>query len=126
LKVISLKDCPEFTAGDNSLLREILSPLKDKTLRINYSMAYAKVKPGQRTLLHSLDRSEVYHIIRGKGVMQIHGEKKEVKVGDTIYIPPNAHQRIQNTGKEELIFICIVEPAWEKKGEKVLEETDPG
>ncbi len=39
-----LNDCPEFTAGDNCTLREILHP--DKTdLELRYSLAHAVVKP---------------------------------------------------------------------------------
>ena len=124
MKVITLEECAEFIGGDNSILREILNPLKDKTLKIRYSIAHARVKPGERTLLHSLDRTEVYHIIQGKGIMHIDEEEKEVKAGDTIYIPPNSRQRIQNTSDKELIFVCIVDPTWEKEGEEILEETD--
>ncbi|NOX71759.1 MAG: cupin domain-containing protein [Candidatus Micrarchaeota archaeon] len=65
--------------------------------------------------------SEVYYILQGKGIMFINDETKEVRAGDAIYIPPDAVQRIKNTGDEDLIFLAIVDPAWQKEDEDVLE-----
>lgn len=115
------KDCPEFTAGDHCFLREFLNPLKDKALQLRYSLAHAIVKPGQTTVLHALKTSEVYYIIEGSGLMMIDHEKEKVGPGDTIYIPPLAKQRITNTGKTDLKFICMVDPAWRPEDEMVLE-----
>ena len=39
-----LKDCEEFIAGDNTILREILHPDK-ADLDLRYSLAHAIVKP---------------------------------------------------------------------------------
>ena len=43
-----------------------------------------------------------------------------IKDGQAIYIPPLAKQFIQNTGKKDLKFIGIVDPAWRKEDEEVL------
>ncbi len=114
-----LKDRPEFLASDHSLLREILNPLKEE-LNIRYSLAWARVKPGEKTLVHKLEASEVYYIINGSGIMHINNEEKRVNKNDTIYIPPNAAQFIENTGEENLEFLCIVDPAWTPNAEKIL------
>ena len=111
-----LKDSIEFTAGDNSLLREILNPKKED-ISIHYSLAWTYVKPGEKTFLHEVKVSEVYFILKGKGTMHIYNEEKNIGKGDTIYIPPNAAQFIENTGEENLEFLCIVDPAWEPKVE---------
>lgn len=116
-----LKDCAEFTAGDNCILREILHPDK-ADLRPRYSLAHAVVKPGLTTWKHRLRTSEVYYIIEGEGVMYIENQSAPVRAGSTIYIPPDAVQCIQNTGKKDLVFVCIVDPAWRKEDEEVLEE----
>ncbi len=114
-----LKDCPEFIAGDNCTLREILHPDK-ADLKIRYSLAHAVVKPGETTRTHRLRTSEVYYILDGKGVMHINEESSPVGPGATIYIPPRAKQSITNPGKKDLRFICIVDPAWRKEDEEVL------
>jgi mannose-6-phosphate isomerase-like protein (cupin superfamily) len=113
-----LKDCREFIAGDASVLREILHPEK-ADLQINYSLAYAKVLPGQRTKSHSLKTSEVYYILEGDGLMHIDEESCQVTAESTVYIPPNAKQYIENTGKSALKFLCIVDPFWKLENETV-------
>ncbi len=114
-----LEDRPEFIAGDNCRLREILHPDKED-LKIRYSLAHASVKSGDTTWKHRLGTSEVYYIIEGEGVMHINGESAPVRPGSTVYIPPMATQCITNTGKTDLTFICIVDPAWRKEDEEVL------
>ena len=113
-----LQDCPEFIAGDNCTLREILHPDKEE-LALRYSLAHAVVKPGDTTWEHLLRTSEVYYIIEGDGIMHINGESAPVRQGSTVYIPPMAKQCITNSGKSDLKFICIVDPAWRKEDEEV-------
>src|SRR5574337_1432571 len=93
-----LQDCDEFTAGDNSLLRELLHPDK-ADLSIRYSLAHAVVKPNTSSRPHRLKTSEVYYILEGGGIMHIDGESERVSTGQAVYIPPHSRQYIQNTGK---------------------------
>ena len=116
----NLRDCAEFTAGDGSILRELLHPNKED-LRINYSLAFATVRPSQKTTLHKLKTSEVYYILQGQGLMQIDQEHAEVSEGCAIYIPPDSVQSIENTGNCQLKFLCIVEPAWRLKDERIFD-----
>ncbi len=113
----SLKNCQEITAGDNTKLREIFNPLKDKNINVGYSLAYAEVQPGETTFPHSLKSVEVYYILSGKGEMHINDEVSEVGLNDTIYIPSQAVQFIKNTGPDILKFLCFVEPAWKVEDE---------
>ena len=112
-------DCEEFIAGDNTILREILHPDK-APLDLRYSLAHAKVPIGKTTYLHSLKTSEIYYILEGKGKMFIDNETEILEPGDTVYIPPLAKQCIENIGDQELVFICIVDPAWKEEDEVVL------
>ena len=120
MSVISLNACEEFTAGDGCTLREMLHPDK-QGLSLRYSLAHATVSPGQTTLAHRLRTSEVYFIIQGQGRMHIDDETSDVGPNDIVYIQPHATQYISNTGQEELTFICIVDPAWRKEDEEILE-----
>ncbi|MCB9367249.1 MAG: cupin domain-containing protein [Calditrichaeota bacterium] len=114
-----LLECEEFTAGDETRLREILHPDK-ASLALGYSLAYAKVGPGVTSLLHKLRTSEVYYILKGRGKMELEGEETEVGPGDTIYIAPYSTQRITGLGPEDLEFLCIVDPAWREEDEEIL------
>jgi mannose-6-phosphate isomerase-like protein (cupin superfamily) len=117
--VISLNDCTEFVAGDNTILREILHPDK-QGLHFRYSLAHAVVKPGEVSLPHRLATSEVYYILEGTGIMQVDDKKAEVGPGSTVYIPPHSVQSIRNTGRTDLKFLCMVDPAWRAVDEEVL------
>ncbi|MBU1120355.1 MAG: cupin domain-containing protein [archaeon] len=118
--VRDLKECKEFRSGDNAAFRELFNPLKDE-LKLNYSLGRAVVKPERSTKKHKLKSSEVYFILKGKGVMFIDGEERKVREGEAIYIPPESIQRIKNNGSTDLVFLCIVEPAWKKEDEEVVE-----
>ena len=65
--------------------------------------------------------SEVYYILEGEGVLHIDDDKFNVSKDQAIYIPPNSKQYIENSGKNELKFLCIVDPAWKKDDEEILE-----
>ena len=119
--VRTLEECKTFTAGDGSLLREILHPDRHH-LDIRYSLAWVTIEPEHKTLPHTLTHAEVYYIIRGQGLMHINNEEKTVKENDTIYIPPRAVQFIENTARENLEFLCIVDPAWQPEAERILSD----
>ena len=117
--VKDLKDCKEFIAGDNTVLRQLLHPDK-AALDIRYSLAYAVLHPGKASQTHRLKTSEVYYVLEGEGIMHINDESEKVHAGQVIYIPPHAKQFIQNTGKLDLKFLCIVDPAWRPEDEEVF------
>ena len=115
-------DCEEITAGDGCRLRELLHP--DKTdLKIGYSLAHARVAPGAATLPHRLKTSEVYYILEGRGLMYIDSESAAISAGQAVYIPPGAIQHVENTGDRELQFLCIVDPAWRRQDEEIIDRS---
>ena len=117
-----LQDRKLITALDDTKVREILNPKHEsRSLTLNYSLAHAIIKPGEKSLPHKFhEASEVYYILKGKGLMHIDDESAEVSPGDTIYIPPLAIQWIENTGVDDLEFLCIVDPAWQPNAENLV------
>lgn len=120
MSVTHLKDSKELIAGDGSILRELLHPEKADVL-IRYSLAHAKVPPGQATKPHRLKSSEVYYVMAGHGLMHIDKESFEVGPECAVYIPPNSTQYVENMGNSDLKFLCIVDPAWRKEDEEVFD-----
>jgi mannose-6-phosphate isomerase-like protein (cupin superfamily) len=114
-----LDACEEFTAGDYTRIREILNPYREN-LTIRYSLAHATLCAGEASLPHRLATSEVYYILEGYGIMHIGEETKPVRPHETVYIPPNSIQFIENTENDDLAFLCIVDPAWRAEDEDVL------
>ncbi len=115
-----LEHCQELIAGDGSILRELLHPEK-ADLQIRYSLAHVKVKSGQKTKPHKLKTSEVYYIMQGAGLMHIDDQSFKVNSQCAVYIPPHSTQYIENTGNSDLKFLSIVEPAWRKEDEQIVE-----
>ena len=115
--VKKLQECEEFTATDGTMLREILHR-KNDGIDLRYSLAHARLGAGRVSRRHRLRTGEVYYVVKGRGIMHIDQESREVSEGCAVYIPPNAVQHIENVGRGELEFLCIVDPAWRREDEE--------
>jgi mannose-6-phosphate isomerase-like protein (cupin superfamily) len=108
-----LTHCAPIVANDLTELHELLHPDHDG-IPLGYSLAHGVIKPGRRSIRHHLEgASEVYCLLQGRGRMHIDDETREVEAGDALLIPPGAVQFLENTGGEDLVFLAIVEPAWQ-------------
>ncbi len=117
--VRSLASCEEFVAGDGTILRELLHADKHR-FGGRYSLAHAILPAGQTSHLHALATNEVYYILQGNGIMEIDGEQQSVTGGDCIVIPGGSTQRLVNPSPEPIVFLCIVDPAWQVADETVF------
>ena len=88
---------------------------------INYSIAQFTLGPGKKSKLHKISSSEIYYILEGSGKLKIDEETHQLEKDDSVYVPPNSKQFIENTGSIDLKFLCIVEPAWKADDEILLE-----
>ena len=88
---------------------------------INYSLAQFTLEPGKKYKLHKIRSSEIYYILEGNGSLNVDENTYAMEKNDSVYVPPNSKQLIENTGKEDLRFLCIVEPAWKADDEMLLE-----
>ncbi len=116
-----IRNCEYFRAMDNSILCELLHPVKESLPEIPFSIAHAIVKPGESTKPHRLKTSvEVYYVLDGEGRIFVNAESAHVHQGQAIYIPPDSIQHIQNTGNTDLRILCIVHPVWRSEDEEVI------
>jgi len=88
---------------------------------INYSLAQFILEPKKRSKLHKIRSSEIYYILEGKGKINVNENTYHLGKDDSIYVPPNSKQFIENTGEGICRFLCIVEPAWKTEDEILLE-----
>ena len=114
------KDCPEIAAADGTRLRELLHPNREYPFDGRYSLAHVILAPGEASHRHRLKTDEVYYIVAGTGKIHIDDESATVEAGDAIDIPPNSIQWIKNTGQTDLVFLCIVDPAWQAENEEII------
>ena len=76
----------------------------------------ARVSPGVTTAWHRLrGTSERYVILEGIGEVFVGDEAPQtVEPGDVVLIPPMVRQRIRNTGENDLIFLAICTPRFDR------------
>ena len=120
MAIRKLQDIEIIDGGEGTKIRQIFHP--HNTLNgIRYSVSHSELQPGKKSKLHKMKTSEVYYILQGEGNLMIDEDTLKVSKDQAIYIPPHSKQCIENTGKDELKFLCIVDPAWKLDDEIVLE-----
>lgn len=50
---------------------------------------------------------ELYFILKGEGEYQVDGEIFSVSEGSIIRVAPNGERALKNTGKDEMLMLCI-------------------
>ncbi len=76
-----------------------------------FSLARCRVEPGVTTQLHALAVHEFYVLEQGRGRMEVgDGAPFAVSPGDVVTVPQHAAQRITNTGRGDLVFLCVCAP----------------
>ena len=73
-----------------------------------YKLKRIEVDPGGRlSYQYHNKRSEAWTIVNGNGTITLNGEAKEYNSGETILIPQGVKHRIENKGKEKVVFIEV-------------------
>jgi mannose-6-phosphate isomerase-like protein (cupin superfamily) len=98
-----------FITKDGSTIRSILDRTNAPVQ--NQSLAEARVPAGGRTERHYHKvAEELYFILEGAGEMELGGERRMVRPGDAILVPPGAWHMIM--AKEPLRFLCCCAPPY--------------
>lgn len=75
------------------------------------SLARARVLPGVTTQLHALSVAEWYVVESGEGRVSVgDAAARPVEAGSVVTIPRGVAQRIENTGPDDLVFLCVCAP----------------
>lgn len=115
-----LKNQTFFEAGDHTILTEVYHPKNDEHIKLPYSLAFASIKVGNKSLLHRLEQEEMYIFTQGVGTIKIGRNKVKVEKGTHILVPGGIDQEVINEGSLALEFYCIVSPPWAEKDEIIL------
>jgi quercetin dioxygenase-like cupin family protein len=77
----------------------------------NFAMGYVILEPnGGQVPWHNQEQEETYFIVEGTGEACLGEEKREVKAGQAIYIPPTIFHQLTNTGDTPMIMIYVYAP----------------
>ena len=89
------------------------------------SIARARVEPGITTRLHKVKGTiERYVILEGAGEVRVGGAGPvAVQPLDVVNIPADVEQSIRNTGKCDLVFLCICTPRFRQQNYVDLDES---
>lgn len=106
------KTAREFWTDERCFIAELLNTPDEPDV----SLARTRVEPGVTTQLHALSVSEWYVLESGQGRMRVgDGKPFAVGPGDTVKIPKNVSQQITNSGKTDLVFLCVCAPRFSQE-----------
>lgn len=77
----------------------------------NVELGILQLQPKKKTIpnIHP-ESEELFYILKGKGTLTADHETKEIKAGQSVYIPPNLTHTFENTGEEIMEFLLILCP----------------
>lgn len=91
----------------------------------NLSIQISEIPVGSEQPIHSHQPEQCYYIIKGKGLMIIEGESRQVSEGDAVYIPSNLKHGIKNTGDNVLEYLTANAPVFSEQYESTLWPSAP-
>jgi len=95
--------------GNNILRDSFVLISSENSATNNLTAGYTIVYPNCRTSGHDhIEYEEIYHIIKGKGIMEVSGEKFNVKSGDTFLVPFGLYHTISNPNTEVLEYFWVL------------------
>jgi quercetin dioxygenase-like cupin family protein len=55
-------------------------------------------------------QEQIYHVLKGEGILTLNDQKKLMREHDYVYIPPGVRHSFSNTGLDPLVFLVITTP----------------
>ena len=114
-----------YNTGDLKILSSWMLISPNNTTSQNLSLQISEIPIGSEQPIHNHEPEQCYYIIKGKGLMVIDNESKEVKAGDAIFIPSDFKHGIKNLGNEVLEYITANAPLFNKEHEAALWPSAP-
>ena len=100
----------------------LISPRNSAAQQLSLQVSEVPVDSEQP--LHAHAPEQCYYIVKGKGLMTIEGETREVCAGTAVYIPSNKLHGIKNIGNEILEYVTANSPAFAAEYENRLWPAD--
>jgi mannose-6-phosphate isomerase-like protein (cupin superfamily) len=87
----------------------LVHPSNADTKFFDFRISSYQPKGYAETHVHRIAEN-IYYILRGRGIVELDGEKHLVEPHMVIHIPPGVRHGIFNTGLEDLVFIVVASP----------------
>lgn len=75
---------------------------------VNFCMRVFEIAPGGHTPKHAHAWEHEIFVHAGTGEVYGNGQWNPIEKGNVIFMPPDEEHQIRNTGKELLVFACLV------------------
>ena len=107
-RIIANEAAREYFFIEGCFITELSNSADDPDV----SVARARLEVGKTTRWHYLrGTGERYVVLEGMGLVEVDDlPAHRVSAGDVVVIPPQARQRISNTGEGDLVFLAICSP----------------
>jgi mannose-6-phosphate isomerase-like protein (cupin superfamily) len=78
----------------------------------SFAMGNVTLEPnGGQVPWHNQEQEEIYFIVEGTGEICLGDERREIKTGEAVYIPPTVFHQLTNTGPTPMRMIYCYGPA---------------
>jgi quercetin dioxygenase-like cupin family protein len=109
MRVIKFDDIPEKkveTEGAEGVGIRVLISKEDGAP--NFIMRRFSVQPGGQTPYHSHSWEHEVFVLSGKGEARQGSSVHELGSGSVVLVVPGEEHNFRNTGKEPLVFLCLI------------------
>ncbi|NJE03230.1 cupin domain-containing protein [Thermococcus sp. MV11] len=98
--VVSVEDAPRV---DNPHGVDVRKLMDEKSAQI----FYITLKPGESLKRHTTPVDAFIYVIKGRGTVEVGGERVEVKKGAAVYLPKEVPHAVSNEGSLDMAFLVI-------------------
>jgi mannose-6-phosphate isomerase-like protein (cupin superfamily) len=79
-----------------------------------FCLGYVTLAPkGGQVPWHNQESEEVYFVISGSGEMCLGSERRDLRAGQAVFIPPGEYHQLTNSGETPLVMLYVYGPAGE-------------
>jgi quercetin dioxygenase-like cupin family protein len=92
-----------------ALSKALVSEENSGSKRIDYRISSYEPMAFVEDHVHQV-QEQIYHVLKGEGILTLNDERKLMREHDYVYIPPGVRHSFSNTGLDTLVFLVITTP----------------
>ena len=92
-----------------ALSKALVSEENSGSKRIDYRISSYEPMAFVEDHVHQV-QEQIYHVLKGEGILTLNDERKLMREHDYVYIPPGVRHSFSNTGLGTLVFLVITTP----------------
>jgi len=108
-KAVHYKEVPKEEVGEKGAKGiQVRWLISRKDGAENFAMRYFEVEPDGYTPRHTHDWEHEVFVLSGEGIVFCRGKEWKISPGYVVFIPPGEEHYFKNTGKEKMVFLCLI------------------